>query len=295
MRIVVTGAHGFLGAHICRELLDHDHFVVGIDDERAGVMAKPMPMTMHRLTVGKSPGAIIEICEGAEVIVHLAAHADVSRNWTGGHEERERLWQNNVNATMQLLECIPRSAHVVFASTGAVYGSTDEPASPQDFVYQQTSPYSASKLAGEALVQAYAFARKAPWTTFRLGCCVGAGYHHGHIADFVRKAKDAGVIHGMNDGWALRSFVHVKDVAKAVRLAIESKLQGTHNLAVSEWCPRETARVMGVEYIAKDCKYGWIGDPMALMNKTAHAWWGPQLTVEQGVREALEALGWVCP
>jgi UDP-glucose 4-epimerase len=296
MRVVVTGVNGFIGSHVCRLLQTSGHKVIGIDDRRMGVLLAPDDVPDHNLTIGhpNHNSRIRDILIGAKAVVHCAAHADVSRNWTGGADERFRLWHNNVTATMDLLEATPSDAHMIFLSTGAVYGDSLEPAKVQEFVRQQSSPYSASKLAGEALVQAYAFAREAPWTVFRLGCAVGAGYHHGHIADFVRKAKEngGGVVHGLNDGTARRSFVHVKDVAKAITLAIASQLRGTYNLAVDEWSPRDTARIMGIQYSGPKRKHGWIGDPLAILDKASHAWWKPEHTVEQGVRDALASLGW---
>jgi nucleoside-diphosphate-sugar epimerase len=303
MNVVVTGHQGFVGSHICQALLEQKHNITGVDDERMGQTLAPKGIALSvRATVGRGP--LGHHLAKADVVVHCAAHADVSRNWTGGKLERDKLWSNNVDATRNLLEQLGPKTHVIFLSTCAVYGDSTiingvvRRDTEHSWMRPQTSPYSASKLAGEQLIEAYSYAKNSLFHSFRLGCVVGAGYHHGHIADFVKSAREHGKIMGMNDGLTKKSFVYAKDVARAVASAIEmgdSLECGSYNLTAGDWCPRDTARVMGVEYVPIDKMHGWIGDPMAVAknDKAVGAFWEPSAQgVEQGVRDALQTLGW---
>lgn len=289
MNILVTGGAGFIGSHICDELLKTGHTVSVLDDMSAGVDFCPKGVRE------KTERGLLNnyIYPKYDCIVHAAARADVRFNWTSV-DERQRLWNSNVAGTIALLEN-NRNTPVVFLSTCAVYG--DDDACREDNACISTSPYAASKAAGEALIQAYAVPKATPWHILRLSCVVGSRYHHGHIRDFVDAAR-AGVVRPCNDGNTKKSFVHVLDVAGAVSMCVAGMIgSGVYNVATSTWSPRDTIREMGASV---DCEWpenkvhGWIGDPMAVASagRLRAAGWVPKWTVGQGVRDALESLQW---
>ncbi len=292
MKILVTGCGGFVGSHIAATLIEQGHEVRGIDNGSMGVDFTPTGcFTTH--------GNLEDLKEipPADLIVHCAARADVSENWAGRHE-RDELYTSNIVGTAELLEAA-EGTPVVFLSTLAVYGDSED--CVEDKACKATSPYAASKLAGEALVQAYAFRYQRPWHVLRLGCVVGSHYHHGHVADFVdgvNAARQAGrQFTPRNNGETRKSMVHVLDVVDAVRMAISGELpQGLYNVAGGPWSPRDTIRVMGAEndVVWPENTHGWVGDPMAVAGAgyLKSMGWAPRRGIEQGVREALEGLGW---
>ncbi len=226
------------------------------------------------------------------MVVHAAARADIAKNWRGV-TERKRLLDSNVLGTAALLEACA-DIPVVFLSTLAVYG--DAEGCHEGNACTATSPYAASKLAGEALVQAYAFKSGRPWHVLRLGCVVGARYHHGHIADFVRMGR-AGQIEAQSNGYGHKSHVNVLDVASAVMACVRGDVvSGVFNVAGGSWSPRDTIRVMRADETTTWAvnKHGWVGDPMANASnaKLIAAGWRPSHTIEGGVRDALNSLGW---
>jgi nucleoside-diphosphate-sugar epimerase len=226
-----------------------------------------------------------------DVVVHAAATADIKDNWKGGATNRRTLERNNIHGTINLLE--RATARVVFLSTCAVYGDDNE--CREDIAVQATSPYAASKLSGEALVQAYAHARGQDWHVLRLSTTVGPRYHHGHIRDFVDGARNGGV-KPMTSGFGKKSYVHVHDVATAVAMAVSGELKsGIYNVASGVWSPRETVHEMGLRDVPwVEAERGWIGDPICIAqsHKLISQGWGPRYGVAQGVREALGGLGW---
>ncbi len=287
MRILVTGHKGFIGSHVAAMLVEQRHEVWGYDSGVANVDFAPQGMTGAK---HDSLEELITIPSGTEHIVHCAARADISANW---HHpvERQRLWGSNIAGTIALLEAA-RGVPITFLSTLAVYGTN---VCFEGDACIASSPYAASKLAGEALIQAYAHESGARWQVLRLAAVVGANYHHGHIADFAAMARVLGTITPRSNGRVRKSAVHVADVCQAVGMAVRGDLgNGTYNVASGSWCPRDTARLMGLEdateWPLNDT--GWVGDPapQASGNRLRSMGWRPLHAIETGVREALESL-----
>ncbi len=292
MKVLVTGGAGFIGSHICDSLLEQNHEVYVYDSLVSDVDFSPSGIA------GSKIGDLTQITHlpiGCELVIHCAARADVAQNWVDVRE-RERMTASNILGTEALLEAAI-GVPIIMLSTCAVYG--DNANCQESEACSATSPYAASKLAGEAMVQAYSFATKTPWHIFRLSCAVGDRYHHGHIRDFVDAAR-AGKVTPKSDGLTPKSAVHVADIASAVMLAAGGHIvPGIYNVASGSWCPRQTIRCMGahVETLTEwpvNKTHGWIGDPMAVAtgSKLRAAGWFPRRSLEDGVREALDGLGW---
>ena len=297
MRVCITGVAGFVGHHIAKAFIYAGHSVFGVDDLQARVDMTPRGVDFLKKNT-RHLG--LHDLKGVDFVVHAAARADVSMNWEAT-AERSKLWLENIEGTIGLLEVMPETAGIVFFSTGAVYGDTSLgfPGEEADACVA-TSPYAASKLAGEALVQAYCYKRNVPWCVFRPGCIVGEGLHHGHAADFVNAVKKTGKIHAKNDGYAKKSFVHVLDVADAcVAVATDREhIPDIHNLTKEPWSWRDTVAVMRkmrpdipFEVTYEERMHGWVGDPMAILSP-ARCFIAPRRTVEEGVMDALISLGW---
>lgn len=293
MKILLTGGAGFVGSHLDDGLRADGHSVFVVDRLDFGVCG-----TRHPNMQIDTFDMVHADYDGIDVVVHCAAHADVSRNWIGpkegdGRAERGRCMRENLTATQDILEKARHISHFVLLSTCAVYGDFHN--GTEERAYESSSPYAASKLAAESIVQAFSFARDFSYHAIRLGCVVGSRYHHGHVADFVKMAK-LGQLTPRNNGMGLKSFVHVADVVDAVRLMVNSDQvpSGVYNVVNSEpWCPRDTQRVMGCEADWPNNTHGWTGDPMAIASgDKLGAHYRPHRSIESGVRDALTSLGW---
>lgn len=166
MRILVTGAAGFIGSHVTEALLARGDRVAGLDNldpyydparKRANVrmLAANPAFTFHELDIRDEDG-LIEICtEGRfDAVVHLAALAGVRYS-----VERAPLYVDvNIRGTVNVLEGLRRAGtpHVVCASTSSVYGrSAAVPFRENEATAAPLAPYPASKIAAELMGHAY--------------------------------------------------------------------------------------------------------------------------------------------
>jgi len=161
MNILITGSSGQIGTNLALSLLERGDRVVGID-KRDNTWTRRIQTILLDLTKAKTddlPGGPFD------VVVHLAANAKVF-----ALVEDPQGAMDNISMLFTVLEyCRRKATPIVFASSREVYGDihrhvTEEGAA--DFVVAE-SPYSASKIAGEALVYSYAQCYELPFLVFR--------------------------------------------------------------------------------------------------------------------------------
>jgi len=173
MRVLITGSSGQIGTNLALQLLAAGHTVFGVD-RRPNPWSDAFPTLLQDLSmpfrefVGGIGGAPYPQCD---VVVHLAANAKVHELVLQPHRALE-----NITVTFNVLEyCRHQQVPVIMASSREVYGDiqrylTDEPTA--DFAYTE-SPYSASKIAGESLVYAYARCYDLRYIVFRFSNVYG--------------------------------------------------------------------------------------------------------------------------
>ena len=300
MRVVVTGAAGFIGSNLCDALLVGGHYVLGVDNFSTGRRrflgdATTHPgFELHELDLVDAPD-IATLLSRADAVIHLAANADVRFGWSAPRRDLEQ----NVLVTHALLEAARQASvpRFMFASTGSVYGDATTIPTPENCPFpRQTSLYGASKLAAEAFIEAYAEGIGMTTTVFRFVSNLGPRYTHGHVFDFVRSLRaDPTRLTILGDGTQRKSYLDVSDCVSAIITLLER--QGGHevfNLGVDDYC--EVASSAGwicarlgcaptIEYTGG--RQGWIGDNPFIYLDTAKiraTGWTPKF----GIREAVE-------
>jgi len=168
MRILVTGAAGFIGFHLCEKLLEDKHTVLGIDNinnyydvklkkDRLKILLRKKNFKFKKLDISDNNFVkkIYPIAKNFKVIIHLAAQAGVRYSITHPYKYIE----SNVKAQISILELakkIKSFEHLIYASSSSVYGTNKKiPFSINDRVDSPTSLYGASKRAGELITQSY--------------------------------------------------------------------------------------------------------------------------------------------
>jgi UDP-N-acetylglucosamine 4-epimerase len=228
MRILVTGAAGFIGSHVTRKLLVHGHEVVGLDDLSTGHRHNlPDPEPGWRFILGDIRDAAVcaEATQGVAAIVHLAGRNSVPRSIV---DPRSAL-EVNVMGGFNLLEAA-REAQVsrfVYASSSSVYG--DDPSLPkvESQLRRPLSPYAASKASFEHLAHAWSSTWDLSTVGLRFFNVFGprqdpTGAYAAVVPRFVQAAlqHQSPLIHG--DGSFTRDFTFVDNVVLAVQLAVEA-------------------------------------------------------------------------
>ena len=224
MRVLVTGAAGFIGSHLCRRLVAESHEVVGFDDLSEGdARSNLADVPQIRLVEGdlRDRDAVAKAATGCEVVFHHAARKSVPRSIA----EPEAFAEVNVGGTLNvLLAARAEGAAVVFASSSSVYGDQDAFPLREDLEPRPRSPYAATKLAGEGLARAWWHAYGVPTVSFRYFNVYGpyqdpASEYAAVIPRFAAACLSGGtpVIYG--DGEQARDFTFVDDVVEANLLA----------------------------------------------------------------------------
>lgn len=300
MRVLVTGAAGFIGSHMVDRLLSAGHTVAGFDNMSTGqrrfltsAITHPQ-FTFHQADL-LDRKSLEQAMEGKELVVHFAANADVR---FGTDHPRKDLDQNTI-ATWNVLEAMREQGckRIVFSSTGSVYGEPEVFPTPEMCPFPiQTSLYGASKLAAEGLIQAYCEGFGMQGYIFRFVSILGERYSHGHVYDFWRQLSEhPDRLHVLGNGHQKKSYLYVQDCIDAILTALghaDGKLN-IFNLGTDEYCQVNDSIGWICEHLGLHPKItyaggerGWIGDsPFILLDCSCirALGWRPRLTIREAV------------
>lgn len=253
MKILVTGAAGFIGFHVTRLLLNQGHKVVGLDNINGYYDIKLKFARLKQLGIAQIDAAPFNIfCSGEiygdrfrfvrmnledreklprlfriekfDVVCHLAAQAGVRYSL----ENPEVYIDSNIVGFLNILECSRHNQikHLVYASSSSVYGLNKKiPFSTEDNVDQPISLYAATKKSNELMAHTYSHLFKIPTTGLRFFTVYGPWGRPDMamflFTDAIVKNKPIQVF---NNGNMERDFTYVEDVAKGVIKVLEGKL-----------------------------------------------------------------------
>jgi UDP-glucuronate 4-epimerase len=233
MKVLVTGAAGFIGSHLSERLLHDGRTVVGVDsfDEfydprvKRRNTAACLTNPNFRLIEAdiRDPAAMAQaVTDDTDVIVHLAARAGVRPSIA----EPMLYADVNINGTMVLLE-LARQRKVgrfIFASSSSVYGNNRKvPFSEEDNVDFPISPYAATKKAGELICHTYHHLYGTAVTCLRFFTVYGPRQRPDlAIHKFARLIEAGRPVPVYGDGTMMRDFTYIDDILNGVVAAIDN-------------------------------------------------------------------------
>jgi len=227
MRVLVTGGAGFIGSHFVRRLVSAGHEVVVLDKLTYAGNPVNLDGVDARLVVGDiaDRDAVAAAAAGCDAAVNFAAETHVDRSILGARE----FVQTNVLGTQTLLEWARESgARLVHVSTDEVYGDLEGGGrSREDDPLRPSSPYAASKAAGDLLVPAYVRTYGVDASVTRGANTYGARqYPEKLIPLFVSNALDGQPLPVYGDGHQRREWLHAEDHCAAIELVLHEGAPG---------------------------------------------------------------------
>jgi UDP-glucose 4-epimerase len=307
-RILIVGGAGFVGSHFTDVLLAapdtelvtlYDNFSSGREwhyREHAGD---------DRLAVVRADANDLDRLSGAmaghDLVIHLASNPDIAAAMADPTVD----FDQGTLITHHVLEAMRRTGvtRVAYASGSGVYGDLGELEADEDHgPLEPISTYGASKLAGEALIGAYAHMFDMQGFAFRFGNVVGRRQTHGVGLDFVRRLlEDSAQLDVLGDGHQSKSYVLATDVVAAVLAVVDrgpAQPFRAYNVATGDYVTVREIAELALEVLALDPAEirvvygsedrGWRGDVPVVRLSTERIralGWRPSV----GSREALRA------
>jgi UDP-glucose 4-epimerase len=309
MRVLVTGAAGFIGSHLCDRLIERGLEVYAIDNLHLGTFRNLIQLTGHPTfrfenldILDRNKLNAVFTTVRFDAVFHLAANSDIA----AGNLDVNLDLNLNCLATVALLEAMRNCGvkRFFFASTSAVFGGFEGAISENDGPLQPISFYGASKLAAEAYISVYAHTFGITAVILRFPNVVGERVTHGAVHDFVHTLKaDPRRLKVLGNGHQTKPYMYVADLVEALLLAWERStgpLSLYHAAGVGETSVREVADIVVAKFGKANTRIeygegdrGWPGDVPRFTYNTARLQvlgWKPRLHSTEAVRLAVDRI-----
>ncbi len=311
-KILVTGAAGFIGSHLCDALLENNR-VIGYDNLSSGkkeLLEHLEDEDRFELVVGDilDEEFLSRQMERCDMVFHLAANPDVKV----GAEDTFVHLEQNIIGTYNVLESMRKNAvqDIVFTSSSTVYGETDVIPTPEDLgPLKPISLYGSSKLSCEALISSFCETFEMNSVSFRFANVVGPRSTHGVTYDFVEKLnKDPSKLEilGAPPGTS-KSYFYITDCIEGMLFATKNAKKrveyfnlGSEDHITVEKIANTVCDEMGLEDVeyrwtggSKDDKGGWKGDVKTMLlslEKIKDLGWKPRYDSSEAIARTVRAL-----
>ena len=295
MNILVTGAAGFLGRHLCRNLLAAGHQVKALD-----LLQNPDMETS--IADVRDAAAMEREIKDVDVVFHLAALIEAGESVKNPQD----FIDTNISGSLNVLEAMRKNnvTTMIFSSTAAVYGEPQEIPITEDSRTLPINPYGMTKLALEALLSSYVATHNMTGIALRYFNLYGTGEHHQPethaIPRFIKQVHTGEEVTVWGSGEHQRDYIHVKDIVdahlKALTLA-KDQPNKYHYFNLSTEKPSSVLEIVQLieKVMLKKASIKHFperpGDPLVLYASAAKAreqlGWSSQVTLEEGLAETV--------
>lgn len=241
--VLVTGGAGFIGSNLVDLLMERDHVVMVLDDLSSGKLENlerwmdddRFSFIKGDITRPLSESLTSERTRSVppiKTVFHLAARVDV----TSSFEDPRADVLTNYMGTLNVLDHSLRHGinRVVYSSSAATYGDTVDMPVKEDSKKEPLSPYGLHKLMSERLLEIYRLQWGLSTVSLRFFNVYGprqdpSNPYSGVISKFIFKALSGEPFLIYGDGTQTRDFIYVADIARALYMAADSTITGSHN------------------------------------------------------------------
>ena len=236
MKLLVTGAAGFIGSTYVR-LVGDEHDVVVLDKLTYAGRRENLPEGTNLIEGAiEDPAIVREAMRGCDAVVNFAAESHVDRSI----DDQDAFARTHVIGTGTLLDAARELGveRYLQVSTDEVYGSIDSGSFTETSPLDPSSPYSATKTAGDLLVSAH-------WHTYGIDASIVRGSNNYGPRQYPEKLiplMTLNALHGdslpvYGDGRQVRNWLYVEDFARAIHLVLERGAPGeAYNVGGPDEC-----------------------------------------------------------
>jgi len=296
-KVMVTGAAGFLGSHLCHQLSQAGAILTCIDDLSGSAGPIDNTLQSHHVLPYKIQDS--EFCALVsnnvfDVIFHLAGEAYAAKSVTDPLLD----FESNLRASVYFLDSLRRGnfhGHLVYTSSAAVYGEPKTLPITEDTPPSPISPYGVSKLSSEHYIRTYSQLFNFGALISRLFSLYGPGQRKQVVFDITRKALQfAGQIELLGHGTEVRDFLYVEDAAAALMYlaSLTSQNSGIYNVCSGQGISIRRLAEMIIQILGEDIKRLHFtdrrrpGDPVAWIGSNqllTHMGFRPKFDFSRGL------------
>ncbi|GHV65309.1 UDP-glucose 4-epimerase [Bacteroidia bacterium] len=306
MNILVTGGAGFIGSHLCDELITQGHKVVVVDnlilgrkENIAHLFSNPHFRFVQGDILDMPFFDAVFANTAFDCVFHLAANSDIQK---GGNDPIVD-YQLTFSTTFNVLQCMRKYQvkQLVFSSTSALYGETSDLLTENYGPLQPVSNYGAAKLASEAYISAFSANYGIQTWITRFPNVVGERFTHGVIYDFIKKLKkNPNELEVLGNGEQIKPYVYAKDLVSGILFVWENSHErfNVYNLGVSSRTKVKEIAQMVIRELKLNAKIvytggerGWVGDVPEFkydLSKIHQLGWSAKYTSNEAVRLAIQ-------
>jgi UDP-glucose 4-epimerase len=307
-KVLVFGGAGFIGSHLCEQLIDKGASVTVFDNLQTGRtanLAKILKNPRFRFIEAevRDRKKVNKVVPGHDIVFHFCDDSDIR----SAAEHPDTYVEQNIMGLFYVLEAMRKNGirTILFPSSTTVLGElANPPASESHGPMMPLNLYGGAKLAAEGLISGWAHTYDFQAVVFRFVGIIGGRMDHGVVHDFVRKLqKDPTQLQILGDGSQKRSFVLVDDCVEAMLFAmgaVKKNYSLVHigngddiSIKKTAGVITEVMKLKGVKFSYTGGKVGWKGDVTSNFIRTetlTALGWKPRHSSREAVFEAASRL-----